>query len=354
MKIKDNIHIKRRSFIGLGIISLSGLALGCKEKAKDDDVLQVTPGNDTTAPTIESISPIDGTTDIAVDTTLTVTFSESMDVSTITANTDGTDISGNIQISSDDFLTCVQMSSSIDSTADGIQFILTPASNLSFETTYKIKITTNIADSAGNALESEFLTDTGFTTATEAAVDPTLGSLEGFITAYQIQDNGNIDKGLEGVTVELWKSGTKLDDDLITDSAGKYSAINLDLGDYLVKASKVGYDNLAEFTETVEEGNNPIPSKRIEIDVDGDEAFRFGGLVDFGDSSAEVNKTMNLRNASSVIVDTCVTDSLGKYALKKSKSGAGYSVTSPDGTVNSFGSPTVIAQGVTQQHYTLT
>jgi len=55
------------------------------------------------------------------------------------------------------------MSSSI-STTDNITFTLTTSDNLSFYTTYKIKVTTSATDLAGNNLASDNTTSNGFTT----------------------------------------------------------------------------------------------------------------------------------------------------------------------------------------------
>ena len=44
-------------------------------------------------------------------------------------------------------------------------FTIDPASNLSYNTTYKVKVTTDAKDSAGNALASAYTHSSGFTTA---------------------------------------------------------------------------------------------------------------------------------------------------------------------------------------------
>ena len=67
---------------------------------------------DTTAPTVFSTSPSDSATSVAPNTSLTVTFSEAMDTTSITTNTSGTSCLGTLQLSSDAFSTCVQMFSS--------------------------------------------------------------------------------------------------------------------------------------------------------------------------------------------------------------------------------------------------
>jgi len=56
------------------------------------------------------------------------------------------------------------MSSSTASSTDNITFEFDPTDNLSFYTTYKIKVTTGASDLAGNNLASEYVMSNGFTT----------------------------------------------------------------------------------------------------------------------------------------------------------------------------------------------
>ncbi len=118
---------------------------------------------DYAAPTVSSTSPADSATSVARDTTISVTFDEAMNTSTVTTNTSNTSCSGSFQVSSDNFSTCVQMSGSPSASNSDKTFTITPASNLSYNTTYKIKITTNVADTTGNALASANTTSNGFT-----------------------------------------------------------------------------------------------------------------------------------------------------------------------------------------------
>ena len=54
------------------------------------------------------------------------------------------------------------MSSSTASSSDNRTFTLAPSDNLSFYTTYKIKVTTGASDLAGNNLASDNTTSNGF------------------------------------------------------------------------------------------------------------------------------------------------------------------------------------------------
>ena len=82
---------------------------------------------DTTPPTVSSTNPANGATIVAVNKTISATFSEAMDSSTISTNT--FTLSGG-----------VTGSVSYDSTSKAATF--TPSSNLSYSTTYTATITT--------------------------------------------------------------------------------------------------------------------------------------------------------------------------------------------------------------------
>ena len=119
---------------------------------------------DTTAPTVSSTSPADSGTSATITSSISMTFSEAMDNASITTNISDTTCSGTLQVSSDSFSTCVQMSSSPSASNSNKTFMVTPSSSLSFSTTYKIRLTKGIKDDgAGNTLSNQYETGTGFT-----------------------------------------------------------------------------------------------------------------------------------------------------------------------------------------------
>ena len=140
---------------------------------------EVTTTTSSSTPTISSISPADGDTSVAVSKNITVTFSEAMDTSTITAPT-STTCSGSIQVSSDSFSTCVKMGTNIVAGTAKKIFTVSPSADLSGSTTYKVKVTTDAKSSAGVALASDTTQTTGFTTVAVSSGDttaPTVSSL---------------------------------------------------------------------------------------------------------------------------------------------------------------------------------
>jgi len=119
---------------------------------------------DTTAPTVSSIYPTDNQSDVTITDNISVTFFEAMDNTTVTTNTSNTSCSGSFQLSSNNFSTCVKMSSSPASSNSDKTFTLDPYDNLTVSTTYLTRVTTGVKDTAGNALNSQYETSSGFTT----------------------------------------------------------------------------------------------------------------------------------------------------------------------------------------------
>ena len=130
---------------------------------------------ETVPPTVSSItikvnssgplSAADSASTEYCNTDIKVTFSEAMDNSTLTVNTDNSSCSyGSIRVSSNNFATnsCVRMVSQ-PSSSDNMTFTLDPG-NLTNSTTFKIKVTTAVKDTNGNPMSSDNTTGTGFST----------------------------------------------------------------------------------------------------------------------------------------------------------------------------------------------
>ena len=140
---------------------------------------------DTTSPTVSSTSPSDSASSVSIGSTISVTFSESIDNSSVTANTSNTTCSESMQLSSNNFSSCIQMSSTPSASNTNTTFSVTPSDNLSSETSYKTRITTGVKDLAGNALGSTYTTSNGFTSADVTA--PILSQ----VTAVSTPTNDN-------------------------------------------------------------------------------------------------------------------------------------------------------------------
>jgi len=97
---------------------------------------------DATAPTVVTVNPANNGTNVAVNSKVTVNFSEAMNSSTINSST----------------FTLKQGSTSIvgSVTYSGTMAIFTPGSNLAANTIYTGTITTGAKDAAGNAIASNY------------------------------------------------------------------------------------------------------------------------------------------------------------------------------------------------------
>jgi hypothetical protein len=152
-----------------------------------------TDTTDTTAPTVSSISPTENQSGVSISDNIVLTFSKAMDTTSVTTNTSNTSCSGSIQVSSDSFSNCIQMSSSPSSSNSYKTFTLDPSDNLSYSTTYKIRVTTGVKDTSGNFLSFQYETSSGFTS----------GGL--FLTWG---NSGTILTSLDGTTWDNRTSGT--------------------------------------------------------------------------------------------------------------------------------------------------
>ena len=142
------------------IILISLFSLTVISCSSSDDGASTT--TDTTAPTVSSFYPTDNQT-ILVSDNISVTFSESMDNTSVTTNTSNTSCSGSFQLSSDNFSSCILISSAPSISNSNKTFSIDPSDNLSLLTTYRIRVTTGVMDSFGNTMSSNNSTETGFT-----------------------------------------------------------------------------------------------------------------------------------------------------------------------------------------------
>jgi hypothetical protein len=164
--------------IGTNTNSLSlGITLQSTDTTTGDGDDNTDPGTDTetetddttvpdnTPPTVATVSTTaDNQSSISITDNITVTFSESMDSTSVTTNTDNTSCYGTLGLSSDNFSSCVRMSSEPVSSNSNMTFTLDPSDNLTVGTTYLTRVTTGVKDASGNAMSSQYDNSTGFTT----------------------------------------------------------------------------------------------------------------------------------------------------------------------------------------------
>ncbi|MGM0557443.1 MAG: Ig-like domain-containing protein [Myxococcota bacterium] len=109
-----------------------------------DDVAEDTDG-DSDAPRVVSVEPADGTEDVALDTTVTVTFSEPMDPTTLNYLFIELEAPGNRVVTS-----------TVEARDNNTVAVLTPEAPLHPATPYEVVVSTSIKDEDGTQLEGDF------------------------------------------------------------------------------------------------------------------------------------------------------------------------------------------------------
>jgi len=159
---------------------------------------------DSTGPVLISKNPADNASSVSLDSSMTFQFDEEVRVSTVTVNsTDTTCGSKSIQVSSDNFTSCVKMSGTIGSTPNNKVFTIKPAGDLTGETTYEIKITTAVKDTIGNAMAADNVSS--FRTADRKTPEISLVSLTDPTNDQTLEITINSD---EGGTISFSDTGT--------------------------------------------------------------------------------------------------------------------------------------------------
>ena len=135
---------------------------------------------DTSSPAVVTTTPANGASGVAADTTLTVTFSEPMDVGSVL---------GGVSTSPD-------MNLNIPATtvsADNRVFEFRPGGDLSFGTVYTVTFASTIKDAAGNSIQA---TSINFTVGNDFTT-PTLTSINTTAVANFVNNEFTIQNGFE-------------------------------------------------------------------------------------------------------------------------------------------------------------
>jgi hypothetical protein len=119
---------------------------------------------DTVPPLVVSTTPANNSTYVARNSSLSVNFNEGMDPLTISTNSTNTVCSGSLQVSLNNFASCVQMTGQPIQDPQGMVWTMQPASILNNFTYYKFRVLTGVKDTQGNALVSTYNQSPGFQT----------------------------------------------------------------------------------------------------------------------------------------------------------------------------------------------
>jgi hypothetical protein len=152
-------------------------------------------------PAVSSTTPASNGTAVAT-TTVAVTFNQAMAPASLTAQTSAGACTGSLQVSLDDFATCIAMAGPPAMSGGNTVATLTPAPGLLVNRSYKIRVTTAATNAGGVPLASTFTLANGFT-----ATSPNL--CNGSVVISQVYGGG----GNSGATfkndfIELHNRGT--------------------------------------------------------------------------------------------------------------------------------------------------
>ena len=312
---------KSKSFLPLVIIPLLLLLNNCSDSSEygaQSDYEKYGAGAtsttaDTTSPTITSVSPVDNTTSVAVNSTVALTFSEKISTSTISTNTSDTSCSGSLQLSSDNFTSCVKMSAAPTASNDNQTFTATPADNLSTSTSYKLQATTTVKDPAGNALAAAYTTN-GFTTAsTSSSSSSGSGTIQGSVISY----SGS--SALSGVGVSYALSGTTVDN-TTTDSSGDFTKSSLATGTYTLSYSNSGYVDETQSATLATDNQTLTVAKLKMLSTSCASTGTVSGTITDAVSSDNVSGVAisirrGLSTTSGTVYNTATTDVNGAYSI---------------------------------------
>lgn len=132
---------------------------------------------------IESFSPGDTSSDIPLNTKITVAFGIALDPESITTNNIDASCSGSLQVSEDGFDTnssCVKMADATAATTDNKTFTATPDPALKLDGTYDIRLASGIRDDTGKTVVNDFMSLGRFYTIKRPTVketDPSNGAI---------------------------------------------------------------------------------------------------------------------------------------------------------------------------------
>ena len=286
---------------------------------------------DTISPIVSSLSPTDNSSDVAVASSIAVTFNEAISTGTVTTNTSDTTCSGSFQLSSDNFSSCIKMSAVPTVSNDDKTFTLTPAESLSTRTTYKIKLTTSVTDANGVALES--YTSNGFITYFDRF---TSGS--GVISGATIKQSDR--SALEDVSVEYNIGGyTKT---VTSDSSGDYGIYALTEGSYTLTYSKTGYSGTTQ-SATLSSDTDNITVATLAMLSSGCSSGNISGTIKnavtgntVSGVSISIRSGTNVRTGSTISGATATTNNSGVYTLSSVSAGLYTAEASKTGYITSY------------------
>lgn len=253
------------------LILLALMIVGCASEEDDETIVATS-----TTPEVSSVSPGDGDASVSVSTSLLMTFSETMSAATLTTNSGEATCTGAVQLSADDFSSCVGLDASVDASDDALSFTAKPSADLSGATTYKLKITTDAQSEAAVALASEYLMSSGFITASGPALSSSVPA-DGATGVTDATLTMTFDKELDSSTV----TGNTTD----TTCSGSF---------------QVSFDSFATCLKFTAQPTLSSDKKTVTLPINGDDVSSTNGAM-------KATTALKATNGSPLAADKTVT-----------------------------------------------
>jgi hypothetical protein len=208
----------------------TGTCATCTDGIKNGNETGVDCGGSCPAcPAVNSTTPADAATGVAISSSIAITFNTSgMNLSTLTVQTSSGACSGSVQISTDNFATCIGIGGA---SLAGSTLTLTPAPGLSYGSTYAVKVTSSAKDTKGNAC-APYTSTTGFTTTALTAscsasvvISQVYGGGGGASATYtndfvELHNNGGTTASIGGWSLQYQTQGSSTWTVIVTIPAG--------------------------------------------------------------------------------------------------------------------------------------
>lgn len=202
----DNTKNGSETGVDCGGGACAGCATGLPCLVSADCASGVCTANVCVATGVLSTSPADGTTAVVESSPIVVTFTGAMNPASLTAQTTSGACSGSIQVSTDNFATCLGFAAAAPTMSLGNTVATLGAlPGLSYGTAFKIRVTTAATDASMSPLGMQYTSATGFTT--RLAASACTGAA--FIVISQIYGaGGNAAAAYKNDYVELHNRGS--------------------------------------------------------------------------------------------------------------------------------------------------
>lgn len=274
---------KYNVFIDSGVKDSAGNGL------KDSEIIVFTtePNPDSSAPTVTNVSPEDKAVDVSLDANIQITFSEHIDLGSVSDET--------VVLTTPAFSNNIQADVSIS----GNVMTLNPTVDMEQGSVYTLKLKTGLLDLAGNGMENEF--ESSFTTLTLDEIAPAVAS----ISPDDAETNVSLDSNIEITFSEPIDLGSVSDNTIKLTTPALANNIQLDVtidGNVMTLNPTVDLEHSSEYTLWLGTGLKDVAGNGLEAEFES----TFTTLV--LDETAPTVESFSIANgATNVSVNEVIT-----------------------------------------------